>query len=480
MSWNQRLLVARNTGPPEVKTKLAQAKAARDMHVRQRQLPELPPLVVSYVGLTKDSKRSIGRLCKAATPEVFAYLEALSNGEKHYLHMTADDAMVTLSYDGFVIRLRAAPQPLWEFQLTGAMCNFEQQALPPARRRHRPPRYEPEGLGTLGEAAATGDLAACKGWLDSGVTPDDPSHYYHDGMTDMAPPLWWAARRGHTRVVSTLLRADADPSWESGVGNTALRIAVIAGHVHIVHELLAGGAIGLRQSSVDETNESGETALMLASSFGQQQCVAALIAHGADPELRDIKGLTAHAVASDKAGLHLHGPVIVELLQLTIEKRHLCRARQQLAFACGDLGGDGLPFDVLAAVAAILAALPLSPQVIAAQPLNAIVARYAQLAPEPERTIRERRSSQRASQRNPGAGAVKPLYKAHARTATRKGRDRERERGSARSGSQGGTSTGCQLCGLSLATLVWCGLIMAMARSRNRHQQPGGLPDWAV
>jgi hypothetical protein len=60
-----------------------------------------------------------------------------------------------------------------------------------------------------------------------------------------------------------------------------------------------------RQVDIDARDESGRTALMLATLHGQARAVDMLLAHGADPNAADAQGVTPlqAAIAGDRPAI---------------------------------------------------------------------------------------------------------------------------------------------------------------------------------
>jgi ankyrin repeat protein len=78
-------------------------------------------------------------------------------------------------------------------------------------------------------------------------------------------------------VVRELLSGGAAVDATSDVGgDTALLVAIRAGHLGVVRELLSGGA------SVDTVNDAGETPLSVARQKGKEDVVRELLAQGAE------------------------------------------------------------------------------------------------------------------------------------------------------------------------------------------------------
>lgn len=111
-------------------------------------------------------------------------------------------------------------------------------------------------------------------------------------------PLLVAARQGDTSQVETLLKGGSDPNMRDSDGKTPLLVAIEGGVANIF--ISASGSVtstlqpgpgnadtvrvllrlGADPNLVDKR---GESALLIASQYGREQSVAALLAHGVDP-----------------------------------------------------------------------------------------------------------------------------------------------------------------------------------------------------
>ena len=89
------------------------------------------------------------------------------------------------------------------------------------------------------------------------------------------------------RVVRLLLEAGADKDAENPAGNTALILAAIFGEDDCVETLIEWGA------APDKTTNDGNTALHWAAGKGQVECVRLLMAAGADPTKPNAHGDSA-------------------------------------------------------------------------------------------------------------------------------------------------------------------------------------------
>lgn len=97
-------------------------------------------------------------------------------------------------------------------------------------------------------------------------------------------PLMIAALNGDLELVKRLVKRGAHvnkPGW------AALHYAATNGHVSVIRFLLDESAY------IDAEAPSGATPLMMAAHYGTPQAVKLLLDEGADPLLKDLRGLTA-------------------------------------------------------------------------------------------------------------------------------------------------------------------------------------------
>jgi uncharacterized protein len=155
------------------------------------------------------------------------------------------------------------------------------------------------GVTPLLQASRNGDVEVMRVLLDAGA---DPTRWHPEGET----PLMAAARTGRVDAVQLLLSHGsfvnaADPYQEE----TALMWASAEGHLEVVKALLAAGAdpnLKAHVSTITERKDAdhpsgGFTALMFATRNGHVDVVEALIKGGADPKLTNADGATATIVA---------------------------------------------------------------------------------------------------------------------------------------------------------------------------------------
>lgn len=135
-------------------------------------------------------------------------------------------------------------------------------------------------------AALGGDAVVTRLILEYGARPD---HKASLGWT----ALEVAAVKGHTAVASVLLGAGADPNVRDAYGWTPLMRAADLRRIAIVRTLLDTPA-----TSLSARQESGRTALHIASAAGDLDIVALLIERGADPAPEDFQGHTAASLAA--------------------------------------------------------------------------------------------------------------------------------------------------------------------------------------
>ncbi|KAI5919945.1 ankyrin repeat-containing domain protein [Camillea tinctor] len=121
----------------------------------------------------------------------------------------------------------------------------------------------------------------------------------HEMLTDLLnrqPPqetkdraLFWASRVGHSRIITPLLAAGADPSIRGGSSmQFALTIAAENGHLGCVAALLAD-----KRTDVNIQDRNGRTALSFACSNGLYEIAKALLSRDeCKPDLQDNSGAT--------------------------------------------------------------------------------------------------------------------------------------------------------------------------------------------
>jgi ankyrin repeat protein len=148
-----------------------------------------------------------------------------------------------------------------------------------------------------------------------------------------APPLAVAAFNGHDRIVALLLERKADPDLSDSTGKTAIIYAAARGFAPIVDRLLAAGidvnrryghdltalmwaaghandvpeADGLKivdtllthGARIDDIDDRGRTALMIAAEVGRPAVIELLRRRGADVGIKDRLGMSAADLAAD-------------------------------------------------------------------------------------------------------------------------------------------------------------------------------------
>lgn len=97
-------------------------------------------------------------------------------------------------------------------------------------------------------------------------------------------PLMLAALKGYTEICQQLIARDADVNK---LGWTPLHYAATGGQVATMRLLLDNHAY------IDAASPNGSTPLMMAAMYGTVDAVRLLIEAGADPALKNAKGLTA-------------------------------------------------------------------------------------------------------------------------------------------------------------------------------------------
>jgi uncharacterized protein len=150
------------------------------------------------------------------------------------------------------------------------------------------------GVSVLSAAAYNGNNSIVALLLAKGADPNLPD------MTGKAPILY-AAARGFTGIVKRLLDRGIDVNARYGNDLTLLMWA--AGHANDVPESDGIETVELileRKARVDDADDRGQTALMIAAELGRPDMVRLLVARGANREARNKEGKSAANLAEDE------------------------------------------------------------------------------------------------------------------------------------------------------------------------------------
>jgi uncharacterized protein len=110
------------------------------------------------------------------------------------------------------------------------------------------------------------------------------------------PDVLVAAVAGRADLVKRFVEEDktAVNARVRGIGDTALHLAAIGGHVKVAEVLLAHGA------NVNATDGSKLTPLHRAAAYAPADLVALLLAHEADPDAKSWDGRTPESFARER------------------------------------------------------------------------------------------------------------------------------------------------------------------------------------
>ncbi|TVU71262.1 ankyrin repeat domain-containing protein [Cobetia crustatorum] len=147
------------------------------------------------------------------------------------------------------------------------------------------PAQADEGMDIM-DAAREGDNAAIERYHDQG---GDLSITESHGYT----PFIMAAYYGHTSTLALLKGYGVDACAVDERGSNAFMGVAFRGHVETADWLLAN-----TDCAVNHRNDSGQTALMMASLFGRETIIRHLLDAGADPGIADQQGNTAESLAA--------------------------------------------------------------------------------------------------------------------------------------------------------------------------------------
>jgi ankyrin repeat protein len=139
-----------------------------------------------------------------------------------------------------------------------------------------------------------------------------PAH----GMDAPKVAIVEAARRGNLEKVNQLIKKDkASVNKSDENGFTALMIAATRGNLDCIKALINAG------SKVDQADTDGRTALMFVVQIGHANCLQALIAANAQVNQTDHNGLTALTVAAQNG----HSDIMKLLLENGANATHALR-----------------------------------------------------------------------------------------------------------------------------------------------------------
>lgn len=171
-------------------------------------------------------------------------------------------------------------------RLEAAFCLKDPSACKPTVARYVKAQGD-VGPAMLYQAAFVGRTELVRQLLELEVEPNNPIS--ENGWC----PLMIAAAEGHGTTVDALLEGGAQCDARNAFGRTALMFASSYGYDDIVRDLLAHGA----DPNIVPTDGEGWTALMGAAHNNRIQTVRLLLDGGADPALTDLNGMTALGIA---------------------------------------------------------------------------------------------------------------------------------------------------------------------------------------
>lgn len=136
--------------------------------------------------------------------------------------------------------------------------------------------FAQEPLEALFASVAAHDVGAVSSYLRRGLSADSADK---QGNT----LLQITARSGDLPMVNALLSFKANPRLRNALGETALMLAAVEGHLDVVRRLIDAGS---------EINGDGWTALHYAAWKGHRDVCKLLIDKGADIDARGVNDIT--------------------------------------------------------------------------------------------------------------------------------------------------------------------------------------------
>ena len=143
------------------------------------------------------------------------------------------------------------------------------------------------------DAARQGDMKTITKYIHQG---GDINIYNQRAHT----PFILATYYGHNTTADLLLKNGADACALDEKGSNAYMGVAFKGHIHTARWLLEN-----TNCPINHRNYAGQTALMMASLFGQDDVVELFMQSGADPDIVDHQGNTAISLAAGQGLTHI-------------------------------------------------------------------------------------------------------------------------------------------------------------------------------
>ena len=172
--------------------------------------------------------------------------------------------------------------------------------MPPFVNYHEDIEIEPENVpqSTLfDEAISNNDIHTVQEMINNGYDVDQPAFIIVNNQMRERYPLIFAIVNGFFDIVDVLLNAGSNINYKDMRGLNSIMYVANLGHVEVLQKLIinleAFGVVNI----INETDDSGWSALMIACEEGHRDIVEILLDAGANKNILNNNNQTASVIA---------------------------------------------------------------------------------------------------------------------------------------------------------------------------------------